>query len=64
MSVGGVLIGGGIAPQLLPVLQNGSFMRGFVAKGRFTELLRTIEVKVALNPRAPLLGAAHVASQL
>jgi glucokinase len=64
MSVGGVLIGGGIAPQLLPVLQNGSFMRGFVAKGRFAELLRTIEVKVALNPRAPLLGAAHVASQL
>jgi glucokinase len=64
MSVGGVLIGGGIAPQLLPVLQNGSFMRGFVTKGRFTELLRTIEVKVALNPRAPLLGAAYVASQL
>jgi glucokinase len=64
MSVGGVLIGGGIAPQLLPVLQNGSFMRGFVAKGRFAKLLRTIEVKVALNPRAPLLGAAYVASQL
>jgi glucokinase len=64
MSIGGVLIGGGIAPQLLPVLQNGSFMRGFVTKGRFTEFLRTIEVKVSLNPRAPLLGAAHVASQL
>ena len=64
MGVGGVLIGGGIAPQLLPVLQNGSFMRGFVAKGRFADLLRTIEVKVALNPRAPLLGAAYVASQL
>ena len=64
MGVGGVLLGGGIAPQLLPVLQNGSFMRGFVAKGRFADLLRTIEVKVALNPRAPLLGAAYVASQL
>lgn len=64
MGVGGVLIGGGIAPQLLPALQNGSFMRGFVAKGRFAEFLRSIEVKVALNPRAPLLGAASVASQL
>lgn len=64
MSIGGVLIGGGIAPQLLPVLQNGSFMRGFVAKGRFADFLRAIEVKVALNPRAPLLGAAYVAAQL
>ena len=64
MGIGGVLIGGGIAPQLLPVLQNGSFMRGFVAKGRFADFLRAIEVKVALNPRAPLLGAAYVAAQL
>jgi glucokinase len=64
MGVGGVLIGGGIAPQLLPVLQNGSFMRGFVAKGRFADFLRTVEVKVSLNPRAPLLGAADVASHL
>jgi len=30
MGIGGVLIGGGIAPQILPVLQNGEFMRQFV----------------------------------
>lgn len=59
MAVGGVFIGGGIAPKILPVLQNGSFMRSFTDKGRFAELLNNIEVSVALNPRAPLIGAAH-----
>ncbi|MFQ5656933.1 MAG: glucokinase [Candidatus Methylomirabilales bacterium] len=39
-------------------------MRAFIAKGRFTELMRTIPVKVALTPRAPLLGAAHYACRL
>jgi glucokinase len=34
-------------------------MNAFTDKGRFTELLRSIEVKVALNPRALLIGAAH-----
>jgi glucokinase len=59
LAVGGVFVGGGIAPKILPVLQNGSFMRGFVDKGRFADLLRTISVKIATNPRAALLGAAH-----
>jgi glucokinase len=61
MAVGGVCIGGGIAPKILPALQNGLFMERFTDKGRFASLLAAIEVKVALNPRAPLLGAAHFA---
>jgi glucokinase len=64
MSTGGVIIGGGIAPQILPVLENGNFMRQFTDKGRFSDLLSGIEVKVALNPRAPLLGAVHTAVEL
>ncbi len=56
MGVGGVLIGGGIAPQILPILQNGGFMKHFTDKGRFGKLLQNIEVKVVLNPRAPLLS--------
>lgn len=60
-AVGGVYLGGGIAPKILPKLQDGTFTRAFTDKGRFTELLRSIEVKVALNPRAPLLGAAYYA---
>lgn len=58
-AIGGVYIGGGIAPKILPKLQDGTFTRAFANKGRFAELLRSIEVKVALNPRTPLLGAAH-----
>lgn len=58
-AIGGVYIGGGIAPKILSKLQDGTFVRAFAGKGRFTELLRSIEVKVALNPRASLIGAAH-----
>ncbi|MBI2883010.1 MAG: glucokinase [Candidatus Methylomirabilis oxyfera] len=58
-AIGGVYIGGGIAPKILPKLQDGTFTRAFVDKGRFADLLRSIEVKVALNPRAALIGAAH-----
>jgi glucokinase len=64
MAFGGVFVGGGIAPKLLPALQKGGFMRGFTAKGRFKGLMEGLEVKVALNPEAPLLGAAHYALRL
>jgi glucokinase len=59
-----VFVGGGIAPKILPVLQGGSFMRGFTDKGRFTGLMKSIEVSVALNPAAPLIGAAYYALKM
>lgn len=59
LALGGVWIGGGIAPKLLPALQRGSFMRSFTGKGRFSELLQRVPVRVATNPEAPILGAAH-----
>ena len=61
LALGGVFIAGGIAPKILPVLQNGSFIRGFTDKGRFASLTEQITVKIALNPRTALLGAAHFA---
>lgn len=61
MSLGGVYIGGGIAPKILPVLTNNHFMNGFLSKGRFDEMLRGMQVKVALNPETALLGGAHYA---
>jgi glucokinase len=64
LSVGGVYIGGGIAPKILPRLQDGAFIRAFTDKGRLSDLMRSIEVKVALNPRAPLIGAAHYTLRL
>jgi glucokinase len=63
-AIGGVFVGGGIAPKILPKLQDGTFVHAFTEKGRFGELMRTIDVHVALNPRAPLIGAAHYALRL
>ncbi len=61
MSLGGVYIGGGIAPKILPVLKSDYFFNAFARKGRFEELLRTIPVKVSLNQETALLGAARFA---
>lgn len=59
LAIGGVFIGGGIAPKILPAMQDGRFMQAFKAKGRFFDLLDKISVKLALNPRAPLIGAIN-----
>lgn len=60
----GVLIGGGIAPKILPALLEGNtFMESFCTKGRFTAFLRTLPVRVALNPSTGLLGAADYAAR-
>ena len=64
LAVGGVFVGGGIAPKILPVLEAGHFMNGFRDKGRFSELVESMRVCVALNPRTPLLGAAYYALRL
>lgn len=64
VAVGGVYVGGGIAPKMLASLQKGSFLRGFMSKGRFGDFMKKIEVSVALNPRAPLIGAANYAARL
>lgn len=64
MATGGIYVGGGIAPKILTKLKDGSFMKAFVDKGRFSALLSTIPVRVILNDEAPLLGAARVAAQL
>lgn len=63
LAVGGVYIGGGIAPKILNELKEGSFMKRFIQKGRFTSLLLGIPVKVILNENTALLGAAHYARQ-
>ncbi len=55
---GGIYLGGGIAPKILPKLREEFFMKAFVDKGRFTGLLMSIPVRVILNDKAALLGAA------
>jgi glucokinase len=59
LATGGVVIGGGIPPKILPVLQHPRLIDRFTAKGRFTRWTRTLAVRVALEPRAALFGAAH-----
>ena len=54
-------VGGGIAPNILPVLRDGSFLRGFTDKGRFTDFMKGLEVSVSLNQEAALIGAAYYA---
>ncbi len=62
MAMGGVFVAGGIAPKIIKALRdNGVFMESFVAKGRLSEVLKSIEVNVAMNPHTPLIGAAHFA---
>ncbi len=62
LALGGVYVGGGIAPKILPFLQ-AHFMDSFTAKGRFRGLLENMEVKVSLEQDTALLGAAYFAAQ-
>ncbi|MBU0987765.1 MAG: glucokinase [Proteobacteria bacterium] len=55
---GGVYLGGGISPKIIPFLQKDTFMAAFTRKGRFKGLLEKIPVKVIQNDTAALLGAA------
>jgi len=64
MALSGIYIGGGIVPKILSIMKEGAFMRAFVAKGRFEELLYSIPVRVVLNEDTPLLGAAEYAFSL
>jgi glucokinase len=61
LAVGGVVVAGGIAPHIVPALKAGGFISAFRDKGRLQSLLETIPVRVVLNPKTALLGAALVA---
>jgi len=62
MATGGVYVGGGIAPRILPRLRGPAFVKAFVAKGRMRPLLEAIPVRVVLNDSLALLGAARYAA--
>ena len=58
VATGGVYIGGGIAPKILPALETGTFLNAFRAKSSFESMLAKMPVKVILNEETGLLGAA------
>ena len=67
MATGGIYLGGGIPPRLLPQLKASGFNEIFQNKGRFSDLLAKIPVQIICNPKVALYGAAyqglHVATQ-
>ena len=58
LATGGIYLGGGIAPKILPKLREQTFIESFQAKGRYRKLLEKVPVRVILNQRTALLGAA------
>jgi glucokinase len=63
LAMGGIYLGGGIAPKVLKTLQSGAFSEAFLDKGRLTPLLESIPVRVILDDTCALLGAAAYAEQ-
>ena len=62
LATGGVYLGGGIAPKILARLKLPAFLDAFFAKGRMESLMRSMPVRVILNDRAALFGAALAAA--
>ncbi|HUY27385.1 MAG TPA: glucokinase [Candidatus Binataceae bacterium] len=62
MASGGIYIGGGIAVKIAARLASPAFMAAFAAKGRMSEIVRRIPVRVILNDSAALFGAARAAA--
>ena len=61
LSTGGVYVGGGIAPKILPKILDGPFLKSFTSKGRYEKVLKAMPVCVVLNDKTALIGAAHYA---
>ncbi len=62
LTSGGVYIGGGIPPKILPLFEKYNFLDVYAQKGRFSDLVRSFPIKVILNSRTPLLGAGYFVS--
>lgn len=58
MATGGVYLGGGVPPRIIPLLETGRFVEHFTNKGRFSELVSHIPVHIICNPKSALMGAA------
>lgn len=59
LATGGVYLGGGIPPRIIPALQHPRFMAAFCNKGRMQTWLAKIPIYVITNPHVALLGAAY-----
>jgi glucokinase len=64
LATGGVFLGGGIPPKILPFLHNGSFVEGYLKKGKCKDKVESTPVSVINDDKASLFGAGAIASSL
>lgn len=62
-STGGLFIGGGIPPKIVSLFENNAFYDSFCQSGRLNYLLQKVPVKIILNTKTALLGAAFYGSK-
>jgi glucokinase len=58
LPTGGLYIAGGLAPRMLSMLEDGTFMEAFSSKGRLSNVVGRTPVHVVLNTDVALMGAA------
>jgi glucokinase len=63
LALGGIFVGGGIAPHLVSFFKEEGFLKAFVEKGRLSTVLKKIPIKIVLNDKTALLGAARFAQE-
>ena len=64
MTLGGMYVGGQIAPRIITALEKGRFMERFIKKGKMEKLLSNIPVRLVIEDRAALIGAAAIVRDL
>ncbi|MEX2466698.1 MAG: glucokinase [Gemmatimonadota bacterium] len=64
VAIGGVYLAGGMPPRMLPAFEGKAFEEAFLGKGRMRRLLERVSVHVVVTPKAPLIGAACLGSDL
>ncbi len=57
LATGGLYIGGGIPPRMLPLLKADNFMHSF-CQGEYRDMLGRTPVHIILEPKTALIGAA------
>lgn len=62
-ATGGLFIGGGIAPQIVSLFEDNLFYSSFCQSGRLNYLLERLPVKIIVNTKTALLGAAYYGSK-
>ncbi len=60
---GGVYLAGGIAPKIIDKLRDGAFIEALRDKGRLSSFVEDVPVRVVMNPKVGLLGAALIAAR-